>query len=58
MRNKTKRLSCLFIVLLLSFAMVLSGCQSEPLVIKDSDTYIVIKPTKESMDGRTDMLLI
>jgi len=28
------------------------------LVIKDSDTYIVVKTTQEALDGKTDMLLI
>ena len=58
MNIKTKRLSCLLAVLLLACAMLLPGCQSEPLVIKDSDTYIVIKTTEEAMDGKTDMYLI
>lgn len=58
MKNTKKRLSCLLLVLLLSVSMLLSGCKSEPLVIKDSDTYIVIKTTEEALDGKTDMLLI
>ena len=58
MKNNTKRLSCLLAVLLLACAMLLPGCQSEPLVIKDSDTYIVIKTTEESLAGKEDMLLI
>ena len=59
MKNTTKRLSSLFLVLLLALSVLLPGCQkTEPLVIKDSDTYIVIKTTKESLDGKTDMLLI
>ena len=59
MKNTTKRLSSLLIVLLLMLSVLLPGCQkSEPLVIKDSDTYIVIKTTAESLDGKTDMLLI
>jgi len=37
---------------------MLSACKSEPLVIKDSETCIVIRPTAESMEGKTDMLLI
>ena len=58
MKNKTKRLSCLLAVLLLACAMLLPGCKSEPLVIKDSDTYIVIKTTEDAKDGKTDMYLI
>ena len=58
MKTKTKRLSCLLAVLLLACAMLLPGCKSEPLVIKDSDTYIVIKTTTEAMEGKTDMYLI
>ena len=58
MKKTTKRLSSLFIVLLLALSVLLPGCKSEPLVIKDSDTYIVIKTTEKSLDGKTDMLLI
>lgn len=59
MKNTTKRLSSLFLALLLALSVMLSGCQkNEPLVIKDSDTYIVIKTTQESLDGKTDMFLI
>ena len=50
-------------ILLLVATLLLAGCnnllvQSEPLVIKDSDTYIVIKVTQEAMGDKTDMLLI
>ena len=58
MKNTTKRLSSLLLVLLLTLSVLLPGCQSEPLVIKDSDTYIVIKTTQDSLNGKTDMLLI
>ncbi len=59
MKNTTKSLSSLLLVLLLALSVLLPGCQkSEPLVIKDSDTYIVIKTTEESLEGKTDMLLI
>lgn len=57
MKNKTKRLSCLLAILLVC-SMLLPGCQNEPLVIKDSDTYIVVKTTEESLAGKTDMCLI
>ena len=52
------RVFCLLLVLMMTCSLLLTGCKKEPVVIKDSDTYIVIKPTKESMDGKTDMLLI
>lgn len=58
MKNTTKRLISLFAVLILACSMLLTGCKSEPLVIKDSDTYIVIKTTKEAMDGNEEMFLI
>ena len=59
MKTTTKKiLSCILAIMLLACTVLLSGCKQEPLVIKDSDTCIVIKPTQESMDGKTDMLLI
>ncbi len=58
MKHTTKRLSCLFMVLLLALAMLLPGCKSEPLVIKDSDTYIVIKTTSKTLEGKEEMFLI
>ena len=62
MKTTKKILSCLLAALIL--AGILTGCQgapllsSEPLVIKDSDTYIVIKTTKEAMGDKEGMLLI
>ena len=60
MKNtKTRKiLSVTLAVLLLVCTVLLTGCKSEPLVIKDSDTCIVIKPTAESMGDSTDMVLI
>ena len=59
MKNTTKRLSSLLIVALLALSVLLPGCQkSEPLVIKDSDTCIVLKITDEVLAGNQDMLLI
>ena len=59
MKNTTKCLSILFLAVLLTLSVLLPGCQkAEPLVIKDSETCIVIKPTQESLDSKTDMLLI
>ena len=58
MKKTKKILSCLLAILILAGTMLLAGCKSEPLVIKDSDTYIVIKTTQEAMGDKTDMLLI
>lgn len=58
MKNTTKTLSCLLVLLLIACTVMLSGCKSEPLVIKDSDTYIVIRTTEEAINGNTDMRLI
>ena len=58
MKNTTKRLSCLLIVLLIMLPMLLSGCKREPLVIKDSDTFIVIKVSKDAFAGKEDWHLI
>lgn len=59
MKNTTKKIVSLTLaILLLACSVLLTGCKNEPLVIKDSDTCIVIKPTAASMDGKTDMLLI
>ena len=58
MKNTKNRLSCLLLVLLFAMSMVLSGCKSEPLVVKDSETCIVIKVTGEVLADNPDMLLI
>lgn len=58
MKTSKKILSCLLAALMVCSALLLGGCQKEVLVIKDSDTYIVIKTTQEAMGGKTDMLLI
>ena len=58
MKTTTKRLSCLFLVLLLTCAVLLPGCQKETLVIKDSDTYIVVKTTEKTLEGKGEMFLI
>ena len=59
MKNTTKKVVSLSLaILLLACTVLLTGCKKEPLVIKDSDTCIVIKPTAESMDGKTDTVLI
>jgi len=59
MKKTNKRvLFVLLAVLMLSLSLLLTGCKNEPLVIKDSDTYIVIKTTEDAMQGKDDMLLI
>ena len=58
MKKTIKCLSGLLAILLLACSMLLSGCKSEPLVIKDSDTCIVIKTTPEVLEGNEDMVLI
>ena len=45
-----KLLSLALAVMVLAGMMLLSACRAEPLVIKDSDTYIVIKTTGEKDD--------
>ena len=50
-----KALSVLLVVVILAG---LSACKNEKLVIKDSDTYIVVKTTAQAMDGATDMTLM
>ena len=54
----SKKIFCLVMVMVIACAMLLTGCKSEPLVIKDSDTCIVIKVTQESVGGKADMVLI
>lgn len=56
MKNLTKVLA-LFLVAL-ALLLCFASCKEEPLVIKDSDTFIVIKTTEEALDGKSDMKLI
>ena len=58
MKKQSKKLMSVLLALLLVSAMLLTACRSEPLVIKDSDTYIVVKTTQEAMGDNADMLLI
>lgn len=58
MKKTIKCLSGLLAILLLACSMLLTGCKSEPLVIKDSETCIVIKTTPEVLEGKEDMVLI
>ena len=56
MKNKMQKvLSILLVVMILAG---LTACKKETLVIKDSDTYIVVKTTTQAMDGATDMTLM
>ena len=56
MKKTLKKMLSLLVVVIILAGM--SACQSEKLVIKDSDTYIVIKTTEQAMDGATDMTLM
>ena len=58
MKKITQKILCCLLAVMLLCCSVLTGCKQEPLVIKDSDTCIVIKTTKEAMGDQTDMLLI
>ena len=55
-RTTLKKSLCL--LLAMTMLVLLTACRSEPLVIKDSDTYIIVKTTEEAIGGKTDMLLI
>ncbi len=56
MKNKMQKVLSLMLVLVILAG--LTACKSEKLVIKDSDTYIVVKTTTQAMDGATDMTLM
>ena len=58
MKKQSKKLMSVLLALLLVSTMFLTACRNEPLVIKDSDTYIVVKTTQEAIGDKTDMLLI
>ena len=55
MKKTTKLVSLLLAAVLL---LSLTACRNEPLVIKDSDTYIVVKTTQEAIGDNADMVLI
>lgn len=56
MKNTMKKTLSLLLVMLITCAVLLPGCQkAEPLVIKDSDTYIVIKTTGQETADMTLM---
>ena len=57
MKTTTKKITSLTLALLLLVCSVaLTGCKKEPLVIKDSETCIVIKPTAESIGDATYLI--
>ena len=53
-----KVLSLILVIATVFLAMSLTSCKKDPLVIKDSDDFIVIKATEESISGKGDMMLI
>ena len=58
MERTKKILVCLLAAVTLMSLLLLPGCKSEPLVIKESDTCIVLRVTEEAMGGNADLLLI
>lgn len=48
MKKTSKIIAFALAVMLLGCTVLLSGCKSEPLVIKDSETCIVIKTPKDA----------
>jgi hypothetical protein len=58
MKKTTQKILCCLLAFLLLAGTMLTGCKSEPLVIKDSETCIVIRTTKEVVGDKTDMVLI
>ena len=54
--KKTKRLVSILLSALLLLSM--TACHKEPLVIKDSETCIVVKTTHEAIGDNQDMVLI
>ena len=57
-KTMKKSLSVLLVMAVFAGMFLLTACQNEKLVIKDSDTYIVIKTTERAIDGATDMTLM
>ena len=55
---KTQMKKVLSVLMVLVMLVGLTACKGEKLVIKDSDTYIVVKTTAKAMDGATDMTLM
>ena len=57
-KTMKKALSLLLVLMIFASTLLLPACQNEKLVIKDSDTYIVIKTTEKAINGATDMTLM
>lgn len=57
-KTMKKSLSVLLVMAVFAGMFLFTACQNEKLVIKDSDTYIVIKTTEKAIDGATDMTLM
>ena len=55
---KNKKILAFLLAAVTLMSIFLAGCKSEPLVIKESDTCIVLKVTEEAIGGKKDMLLI
>ena len=53
-----KIVSIIALVLVLVVSSFMGGCQKDPLVIKESDTYIVITASNEQMDIKSDTTLV
>ena len=63
MKNLTSQaskslISVIILISVLLGALSLSSCKEEPLVIKDSETCIVIKTTEKTLKDDPDMYLI
>ena len=53
MKNALKKaLSLTLVIATLFLVMALTSCKQEPLVIKDSDEFIVITATEKSIEGK------
>ena len=53
-----KIVSIIALVLVLVVSSFMGGCKKDPLVIKESDTYIVITASNEQMDIKSDTTLV
>ena len=59
MKNALKKaLSLTLVIATLFLVMALTSCKQEPLVIKDSDEFIVITATEKSIEGKGEIMLI
>ena len=55
---KNKKILAFLLAAVTLMSIFLAGCKSEPLVIKESDTCIVLKVTEEAIGDNTDMVRI